>query len=164
MIITLKATLIEVTIGNILGPFLSPALTRMYLTSSSAFEGLIPGLDGVRQLYADVFKQLGCALFAPFIVGQLVQFVCPKETNWAMDNLYLNKVSSVCLLLVIWATFSSCFYYQALENISHQSVILVCFLNVGLYVFFTLFSLLVARPPIHPKSRMLQRVFSRFSK
>ena len=163
-VINCQATLIEVTIGNVLGPFLSPALTRMYLTSSSAFDGLVPGSDGVRQLYADVFKQLGCAVFAPFIVGQLIQLEFPKQTNWAMNTFYLNKVGSVCLLLVIWATFSSCFYYQALENISHQSVILVCFLNVGLYVFFTIFSLLVARPPIHAQSHILQKVFSRFSK
>jgi solute carrier family 10 (sodium/bile acid cotransporter), member 7 len=136
----------------------------MYLTSSSAFEGLVPGKDGVGQLYANVFKQLGCAVFAPFILGQLIQFFSPQKTNWAMNKLYLNKVSSLCLLLVIWATFSSCFYYQALENISHQSVILVCLVNVGLYVFFTLFSLLVARPPVYPKSRILQKIFSRFSK
>ena len=163
-VINCQATLIEVTIGNVLGPFLSPALTRMYLTSSSSFDGLVPGTDGVRQLYADVFKQLGCALFAPFIVGQLIQFTFPKQTNWAMDKFYLNKVGSVCLFLVIWATFSSCFYHQALENVSRQSVILVVFLNVGLYVFFTLFSLLVARPPIHSQSYILQKVFSRFSK
>jgi solute carrier family 10 (sodium/bile acid cotransporter), member 7 len=37
-------------------------------------------------------------------------------------------------------------------------------MNVGLYVFFTLFSLLLARPPIHPKSSILQHIFSRFSK
>ena len=136
----------------------------MYLTSSSAFEGLIPGTNGVGQLYANVFKQLGCALFAPFIVGQLIQFIFPKQTNWAMNKLYLSKVGTVCLLLVIWATFSSCFYYQALENISHQSVILVCFLNLGLYIFFTFLSLLFARPPIQPKSRTLQNIFYRFSK
>src|SRR5271169_2578095 len=131
----------------------------MYLASSSAFEGLVPGKDGIGQLYANVFKQLGCAVFAPFILGQLIQLFSPQKTNWAMNKLYLNKISSLCLLLVIWATFSSCFYYQALENISHQSVILVCLLNVGLYVFFTLFSLLVARPPFHPKSRILQKIF-----
>jgi len=159
-----SATLIEVTIGNVLGPFLSPALTRMYLISSPAFSHLAPGSEGVGQLYASVFKQLGCALFAPFIVGQLLQFSFPKQTNWAMNKLYLNKVGSVCLLLVIWATFSSCFYYQALENISHQSVILVCFMNVGLCIFFTLLSFLIARPPIHPNSPILQRIFSRFSK
>ena len=73
-------------------------------------------------------------------------------------------MGSICLLFVIWATFSSCFYYQALESVSHQSVILVCFLNVGLYVFFTLFSLLVARPPIRPRSRIGQKVFWRFPK
>jgi solute carrier family 10 (sodium/bile acid cotransporter), member 7 len=70
----------------------------------------------------------------------------------------------VCLLLVIWATFSSCFYYHALEHISHESVILVCFLNVGLYLLFTSISLLLARPPVHPSSPWLQRIFHRFSK
>ena len=136
----------------------------MYLTSSSAFEDFVPGSDGVGRLYADVFKQLGCAVFAPFVVGQLIQFMFPEQTTWAVIKLRLSKVSSVCLLLVIWATFCSCFYYQALQNITTQSVILVCFLNVGLYVFFTFFSLLVARPPIHPQSRIMQKVFSRFSK
>jgi solute carrier family 10 (sodium/bile acid cotransporter), member 7 len=73
-------------------------------------------------------------------------------------------VGSVCLLLVIWATFSSCFYYHALENISHESVILVCFFNIGLYTFFTLFSFMVARPPFHPQNPLLRRIFYRFSK
>ena len=73
-------------------------------------------------------------------------------------------MGSFCVLLIIWATYSSCFYYHTLDNVSHESVILVCFLNVGLYVFFTLFSLLVARPPIHPRSGLLQRIFFRFSK
>lgn len=159
-----QATLIEVTIGNVLAPFVSPALTRIYLTSSSAFDGLVPGSNGVRELYVDVFKQLGCALFAPFIVGQFIQFIFPKQTNRAINKFHLNKVGSVCVLLVIWATFSSCFYYHALENISHQSVILVCFLNLGLYVFFTIFSLLVARPPIYAQSPILRKVFSQFSK
>lgn len=81
-----------------------------------------------------------------------------------MNKLYLNKVASVCLLLVIWATFSSCFYYNALEDITHQSVVLVCFLNVGLYVFFTFVSLLVARPPIYTQSKVLQKTFYRFTK
>ena len=79
-------------------------------------------------------------------------------------KLYLNKVGSVCLLFVIWATFSSCFYYQALESVTHQSVILVCFLNVGLYVFFTLFSFCLSRPPINPTSRVGQKIFFRFPK
>ena len=127
------------------------------------------------QLYADVFKQLGCALFAPFLLGQLLQLFFPKQANWAMTNvhklhvrangkLYLSKVGSICLLFVVWATFSSCFYFRALESISHESIILVCFLNMGLYLFFTLFSLLVARPPIHPRSSFGQKVFLQFSK
>jgi predicted Na+-dependent transporter len=58
----------------------------MYLNSSPAFEGLVPGKNGVGQLYADVFKQLGCAVFAPFVVGQLIQLFFPKQTSWAMNR------------------------------------------------------------------------------
>jgi sodium/bile acid cotransporter 7 len=93
-----QATLIEVTIGNTLGPFLSPALTRMYLSSSSAFDDYVPGVGGVGQLYGAVFKQLGCAVFAPFIVGQLLQLLFPKQTNWAMRRVtsqgFTDKVIS----------------------------------------------------------------------
>jgi len=65
----------------------------MYLTSSSAYEGLVPGADGVGQLYADVFKQLGCAMFAPFFVGQLIQFFFPKQANWAMTKVDHTSMS-----------------------------------------------------------------------
>lgn len=136
----------------------------MYLTSSSVFDGFVPGSNGVGQLYVDVFKQLGCAVFAPLLVGQLLQYLFPKKSSWAINKFYLNKVGSVCLLLVIWATFSSCFYYDSLEVITHQSVILVCFLNVGLYILFTFVSLFVSRPPVHPSSKTLQKVFYRFPK
>ena len=136
----------------------------MYLTSSSAFDGLVPGTNGVGQLYADVFKQLSCAVFAPLLVGQLIQFHFPEQSTWAVNRLYLSKVASFCLLLVIWATFSSCFYYHALDNLTHQSVILICFFNVGLYVFFTFVSILIARPPIHTESKVLQKIFYRFCK
>jgi sodium/bile acid cotransporter 7 len=79
----------EVTLGNTLGPFLSPALARMYITSSPTLTSLAPGSDGVGQLYAAVFKQLGCAVFAPFALGQLVQYFFPSQSNWAMNKVYL---------------------------------------------------------------------------
>jgi predicted Na+-dependent transporter len=61
----------------------------MYITSSPTLTSLAPGSEGVGQLYAAVFKQLGCAVFAPFAVGQLVQYFFPKQSNWAMDKVCL---------------------------------------------------------------------------
>ena len=99
-------TLIEVTLGNTLGPFLSPALTRMYLSSSPVFNNYVPGAGAVQQLYSAVFQQLGSAVFAPFFVGQLLQFFYPKKTNWAMqkvsepqgkvDRIVLSEQSGQC--------------------------------------------------------------------
>ena len=48
-------------------------------------------------------------------------------------------------------------YSHALANLMHESVILVCVLNVGLYVFFTFISILRARPPAHPESKSIAK-------
>ena len=48
-------------------------------------------------------------------------------------------------------------YSHAQANLTHESVILVCVLNVGLYVFFTFISILRARPPAHPESKSIAK-------
>jgi solute carrier family 10 (sodium/bile acid cotransporter), member 7 len=69
----------------------------MYLSASSAFDGYVPGVGGVGQLYAAVFQQLGCAVFAPFIVGQLLQLLFPKQTNWAMTKVSSQSVANAVI-------------------------------------------------------------------
>ena len=85
-----QATLIEATIGHVPRPFLSPALTRIYLTPLSA---LVPGTKWGGQLYIHVFKQLGCTAFAPLLLDQLIQI------NFATQSTRgLSKVGGFCVI------------------------------------------------------------------
>ncbi|ODQ66301.1 hypothetical protein NADFUDRAFT_50220 [Nadsonia fulvescens var. elongata DSM 6958] len=145
-------SLIEVTIGNILGAFISPALIQMFLSKNAGFSYGNPVNDSsVTELYARVMKQLGLSLFVPLFVGQVCQNLFPKFISWLMKTFKLAKIGTFCLLLLIWATFSTGFYQDAFEEVSTETMILVCFFNIAVYLLFTVICFLVARNPLIPK-------------
>ncbi|KAK9241111.1 SBF-like CPA transporter family-domain-containing protein [Lipomyces kononenkoae] len=141
-------SLIEVSVGNIMGAFLTPALVQMFLSKHSGFAyGNPTNKSSIQSLYARVMKQLGIGVFIPLFVGQVIQFVFPVQTKWALAKFKLAKIGSFCLLLIIWSSFSNSFASGAFETVSHASIIMVCFLNVGLYLLFTIICFLAARFP-----------------
>ncbi|KAK9377351.1 SBF-like CPA transporter family-domain-containing protein [Lipomyces chichibuensis] len=141
-------SLIEVSIGNIMGAFITPALVQMFLSKHTGFAyGNPTNSISLQSLYARVMKQLGIGVFIPLFVGQVIQFVFPNQTKWVLTKFKLAKVGSFCLLLIIWSSFSNSFASGAFETVSHASVIMVCFLNVGFYLLFTAICFLAARFP-----------------
>ncbi|ANB15071.1 hypothetical protein AWJ20_2691 [Sugiyamaella lignohabitans] len=143
-------SIIEVTIGNLLGAFISPALAQLYLSSATGFAYGNPASDGsLTQLYARVMKQLGLGLFVPLFVGQIVQNIFPEQVKYAMTTFKLAKLGSLCMLSLIWSTFSTAFYEHAFEIVSKESIIMVVFLNVGCYLLFTVLCFGMARMPLH---------------
>lgn len=141
-------TLCEVFIGNILGAFITPALVQMYMTGVWDFGN--PKHQAVQittlDLYRDVMKQLGLSVFVPVFVGQVVQNLFPKQTAWTASHLYLGKVGSVMLLLIMFQSFSTAFGQNAFNEVSHALIIFLVFFNIGIYLFFTALSYLYARP------------------
>lgn len=143
-------TVIEVTIGNLIGAFVSPALLQMYLTNKTGFGFGNPASgEPLSQLYARVMQNLGCSVFVPLFVGQVVQNVFPKQVKWAVTKLKLGKLGSLCLLILIWSSFSTSFYQHAFTRVSHKAIIMVVFLNVGFYLFFTVLAFCYSRVPYH---------------
>ncbi len=99
------ATMVEVTIGNLLGPFISPLLiSRLYLPAIGAFASLSPAADNatLRPLYARVMKQMGLSVFLPLAVGQLIQFIWSKRTKEICARFKISKLGSFGLLSIIW--------------------------------------------------------------
>lgn len=141
-------TLCEVFVGNILGAFVTPALVLMYTQGPWAFGSPKNQGTGIStsELYAEVMKQLGLSVFIPLFVGQVVQNVLPQQTAWATSKLYLGKVGSCMLLLIMFQSFSTAFAQDAFSGVSHALIIFLVFFNIGIYLFFTLVSFLYARP------------------
>lgn len=64
-------TVVQSTIGNFLGPFLTPVLVKMYLSTHAWYTRFLPvEQGGYGEIYKRVFKQLGLSIFLP-IVGEL---------------------------------------------------------------------------------------------
>jgi sodium/bile acid cotransporter 7 len=96
------AALVEVVVANFLGPFITPAWTSVLLPRTADFDVWRDSTGGLTSIYASVFEHLGLALFLPLIVGQIIRWTFPDQTAWVLDKFYLRKVSTVCLLLIIW--------------------------------------------------------------
>lgn len=141
-------TICEVVIGNLLGAFITPAMVQLYLSGTWEFGNPVHQAADttVRQLYANVMKQIGLSVFVPLFVGQVVQNVFPLQTKWCMTTFRLSKVGLFMLLLIMFQSFSTAFAQNAFTSVSHASVIFLVFFNIGIYLFFTVLVYLYLRP------------------
>ncbi|KAF3903043.1 hypothetical protein AA313_de0206582 [Arthrobotrys entomopaga] len=101
------AALVSVTVGNLLGPFITPILITdvFWPTMDKSFDFVRPAsnIHELKSLYADVFKQIGLTVLLPLALGQLVQgyFTSEVASKW-VKRLFLNRISTFCLTLLVW--------------------------------------------------------------
>ncbi|CEP64992.1 Rch1p LALA0_S16e00210g [Lachancea lanzarotensis] len=138
--------LCEVFIGNVLGGFVTPAIVQMYLSTSLFAFGNPSNGSSVRTVYANVMKQIGLSVLVPLCVGQVAQNVFPAQVSWALKTLRMNKIGSICLLLVMFSSFSTAFYQHAFTSVSHVSMVFIVLFNIGIYLFFSVLCFVCARP------------------
>jgi sodium/bile acid cotransporter 7 len=61
-------TVVQSTLGNLLGPFLTPALLHMYFSGNAWYTRVLPAENGnFQEIYRRVFKQLGLSVFLPLV-------------------------------------------------------------------------------------------------
>ena len=74
-------TVVQSTLGNFLGPFLTPAIFTMYTSSKAWYTSVLPEEHGgYGEIYRRVFKQLGLSLFVP-MVRFYHKFICDDKAN-----------------------------------------------------------------------------------
>ena len=95
--------MVEVMIGNILGPVITPGLCLALLPKDAVFSPYLPAeSSGLTALYRAVFKQVGLSVLLPLAVGQAVQWLFPTQSRKAVVDFHLSKISTVCLILLVW--------------------------------------------------------------
>lgn len=137
-------TLCEVFLGNLSGAFITPALVQMFALGEWSFANPANG-NSVGDVYRNVIKQVGCSVFVPVFIGQVLQNVFPKQVKWFLVTFKFNKVGSFMLLLIMFSSFSTAFYQHAFTAVSHECIILICFFNFGIYLLFTVICFLMSR-------------------
>lgn len=146
-------TLCEVFIGNILGAFITPALTQMYFGDETGWAFANPKhfMGGsVGKIYGNVLKQVGLTVFLPLVVGQVIRYFLYDLTIKVMKFVKPFKIGSWMLLMIMFSSFSTAFKQHSFTSVPHTSMIFICFFNVGIYMFFTVLTFMTCRIPLPP--------------
>jgi sodium/bile acid cotransporter 7 len=97
------AAIIEVVIGNVLGPFIAPGLIYGFMPADAAFDDVRPASPStLGPMYASVMKQLGLSVLVPLAVGQALRWTWSKQVEWTLKTFRLAKVCSLCMVLLVW--------------------------------------------------------------
>jgi len=134
-------TVVQSTIGNVLGPFLTPLLLQMYTSTTGAwYSHILPPVSaggGYGELYRRVFKQLGLSMFLPLAVGQVVQNTFPTQTRKVLVEYKVAKLNSVAMLLILWQTYDGAFAAHAFTSVPGSNMIFVVFISIAFYILWT---------------------------
>ncbi|ODV89738.1 hypothetical protein CANCADRAFT_4362 [Tortispora caseinolytica NRRL Y-17796] len=157
------ATVIELLIGNLIGPFLTPILLLdMYLDNAGYLSQYKPSgsNDSLTSVYRHVMMHMGLCLYIPIAVGIAIRAFFTKQATWVCTKLYLNRMNTLILALLIWTTFCNAFADGAIYKLSTESVLLMVFLALGLITLFSILIFLVSYYP--PKSKFIAKFWPGF--
>ncbi|KPI35766.1 uncharacterized protein AB675_1262 [Cyphellophora attinorum] len=125
-------TVVETTIGNLIGPFVTPVLIRMYLLPNTWFSAVIPSdqSNSYQALYSRVFMQFGLSIYLPMLLGQLFRHFFPKLTKTLFVDYKLSKIGSLCMLTLLWQTFDRAFATNAFNDVKSSNLVFIVFVTI----------------------------------
>lgn len=126
-------TVVQSVIGQFLCPFLTPIIIQMYLSTGAWYSKVLVAGGGYGEIYRRVFMQLGLSLFLPMAVGQVVQYLFPKQVKKIFFDWKMLKLSSIALLTLVWQTFDQAFQSGAFNAVKHSNIIFIVFITITLY-------------------------------
>jgi len=129
-------TVVQSTVGNFLGPFVSPSLITLYTRNGAWYTEFLPK-EGAsyNEIYRRVFKQLGLSIFLPMVVGQVIQNLFPKPVQ-KLKDWNINKLGAFALLAVIWQTFDQAFAAGAFTSVKSSNMIFLVFISVAFFLLW----------------------------
>jgi sodium/bile acid cotransporter 7 len=93
---------VQTTLGNFIGVFISPALVIMYTSVDTWYNEVLPSNNGqFGAIYARVLKQLGLSIYLPMFVGQVTRYFFEPTCQKIFFDWKLLKFSPFCMLVIM---------------------------------------------------------------
>lgn len=130
-------TVVQTTIGNLIGVFITPALVVMYTSTPAWYNAVLPPSSGHFQgIYGRVLKQLGLSIYLPLFLGQGFRNIFPKTSKKLFMDWKLNKIGSICLLTLLWATYDQAFASRSFDIVPPSNMVFIVFISIALWMVF----------------------------
>lgn len=100
--------------------------------------------------------ELAYTVIAPLVAGQLLQYLAPKAVDWVKSKVNTANVSQFCILLLVWATFSTSFAGGG-ARAPASDVAAVAALDALVFVIAVALAFLLAWPPVGGALRLRLR-------
>ncbi|KAG2178700.1 hypothetical protein INT44_001853 [Umbelopsis vinacea] len=98
--------------------------------------------------YVDVLKNLGLTILVPLVVGQIIQWLFPRQVAAIKEKCRLGDINSIALLALVWSVFSDAIASNSFSAVGATDIVAIAVINAGFYISFSLFCLVVARLPL----------------
>ncbi|KXS99202.1 hypothetical protein AC578_3023 [Pseudocercospora eumusae] len=136
-----ELTVVQTTIGNFISAFVTPALVVMYISVPTWYNAVLPshGNDQWTEIYRRVLKQLGLSIYIPLVVGQVVRYFFQPACNTFFRKWKMGKISSVCMLIIIWSTYDQAFASKAFGTVPSSNLVFLVFILLTMWaVYFSI--------------------------
>ncbi|UJR24737.1 hypothetical protein I4U23_006111 [Adineta vaga] len=142
------AALVNAVVGNIFGIFISPALI-FYFLNNPIFQTISTQNTTENQFeYQRVIQKLALTVLLPLIIGQIIHLIWTKKITYLREKFYFAELNSLALLTLVWAVFSTSFATGTFKSIETKDLLILFLINAGIYIFFSLIIMIIARLPI----------------
>ncbi|CAF3923980.1 unnamed protein product [Rotaria sordida] len=142
------AALLNAILSSVLGTFLSPAVIFLFM-KNSIFDFLSKTSNTQHGLnYSHVIKNLCLTILLPLFIGQMIHLLWTKKIIYIREKFHFAELNSLALLIVVWSVFSTVFSTGSFQTIQKIDLLILIFINGGIYILFSLLIIIIARLPI----------------
>lgn len=128
---------VQTTLGNFIGVFISPALVIMFTSVDTWYNQVLPDNSGqFAAIYGRVLKQLGLSIYVPMFVGQVTRYFFEPACKKVFFDWKVLRAGSLCMLVIIWQTYDAAFASGAFDSVPGSNMIFMVFVSLGLFVLY----------------------------
>lgn len=130
-------TVVQTTLGNFLGVFVTPALVVGYSAIPAWYNDVLPERSGDwGPIYRRTLMKLGLSIYVPMVVGQVLRNLFPATCKRVLVDWKVGKVGSLCLLVMLWSTYDQAFATGAFDTVPGSNKVFIVFISVALWILF----------------------------